>query len=78
MEAWTDHDNPGLCPFCGGQDTEFAFSGEGPPPCYFVICEDCGAQGPYGHGMGRGDHEGAKGSALKRWNVRCAKAFEGW
>jgi restriction alleviation protein Lar len=64
---------PLACPFCREavsehSDEAFWFSGDGPPPCYAVRCDSCGAQGPYGYGRERGDHWGAKDEAAKRWN----------
>jgi len=75
------HVKPLPCPFCResvseDSDEVFWFNGEGPPPCYAVRCDNCGAQGPYGYGRERGDHWGAKDEAAKRWNDLPRSAVE--
>lgn len=66
---------PEPCPFCG-QDQEddymqFRFKGGGPPPGYSWQCSWCGAEGPMGTGMSRGDHAGGQKAAIEEWNNRA-------
>ena len=50
----------------------FWFNGHGPPPCYAVRCDNCGAQGPCGYGSERDDNVGARKEAAARWNAMRA------
>jgi hypothetical protein len=76
---------PSNCRFCKepinleGSEA-FWFNGDGPPPCYAVRCDSCGAQGPYGYGKFRGDHAGAQTEAVERWNEAPAGpvAYRKW
>lgn len=62
------------CPFCNCKidvEIEWHFNGEGPPPSYAIVCDNCGAHGPLSLGRQRGDHVGARHDAIKLWNKRA-------
>ena len=59
------------CPACNHPveyPDEIWFNGTGPPPCDAVECGWCGARGPHGMGMQRGDFAGSIKNAIEMWN----------
>ena len=56
------------CPFCGGRS---AFAERGTICSYYIMCNDCGARGPFVEELDYEAHEGhPERDAAREWNKR--------
>lgn len=56
------------CPFCGGADAKFIYSGWGQAALVECVNKDCGAQGPIKDSA----RDGFEREAVAAWNTRAA------
>ncbi len=64
------------CPYCSETKLLSEEYQGSCPPCYTIVCDNCGLSGPFGYGNDFQDEEGAKKDAAQKWNEIYRKEFD--
>lgn len=66
------------CPFCGKSKTYVEQMLDEDGACVYVVCQECGCQGPWKRGPVRGDCSSKdRRDAVRAWNGRAAATKKG-